>query len=158
MADNRHRDTPPGEDGIESRGQKPRAKEIINFLGLICALFRREDAGDTGKVNATKSDCQDTCPAHSCKCQVAQHISQRELCCTEVEDLECKQGTDDHHAPGRASIEATSAKQITEQRSKSIPGISTVCSHHDLLCRIKDNSVDYRTLVLNRQGLGPNFV
>jgi hypothetical protein len=61
-----------------------------DFLGFICTLFGCEDAGDTGKVNATKSDCQDTCPTHSCKGQVSQNISQRELCGTEVEDLECK--------------------------------------------------------------------
>src|SRR6185295_15190551 len=99
--------------------QKPCAKEIIDFLGFIRALFRGEDAGNTGKVNPTKSDCQNACPTHSCKGQVTQNISQGELRGAEVEDFECKQGTDDHHAPGCTSIKATSAKHITEQRCKS---------------------------------------
>src|SRR5215208_262195 len=81
MADNRNRNTPPGQDGIEGRRQKPRAKEIINFLGLVSALFRGEDASDAGKVDPTKRDGQDACPAHPCKRQVTEHISQCELGC-----------------------------------------------------------------------------
>ena len=59
---NGHRDTPPGQNGIESSCEKPCAEQIINFLGFIRALFGREDASDARKVNATKGDCQDSWP------------------------------------------------------------------------------------------------
>ncbi len=70
MADNRHRDTPPGEDGVERRGQEPRAKEVIHFLGFVGALLGGEDARDTRKVNATEGNCEDGSPAETSKRQI----------------------------------------------------------------------------------------
>src|SRR5512138_2574589 len=100
MTDDRNRNTPPGEDGIEGSCQEPCTEKVIDLFGFIRALLGCEDAGDPGKVDAAERDCQDGCPAETCKREVTQHIPQGKLGGAVVEDLEGKQCTDNHHAPG----------------------------------------------------------
>ena len=62
VIDDGNRDTPPGENGVEGRCQEPGSEQIPNLGRLITSFFRREDAGDTGKVNATEGESKDACP------------------------------------------------------------------------------------------------
>ena len=54
---NRH--APPGEAGIETRSEQPRAKEVVNLGGFVAPLLWREDASNACKVNAAESDGKD---------------------------------------------------------------------------------------------------
>ena len=131
------RHAPPGEGGVEARRQHPRAKEIIDFGGFVTALFGGEDAGDTGKVDAAEGDGEDGRPAHTCECQVAEHVVQGILGGAEVEDFEREQGADDHDAPGRSTVELTVMDDAVPEISQAISKrITTVCTSFRPPCRI----------------------
>ncbi len=120
VVDDGNRDAPPGEAGVEGRGQEPRAEEIPYLGGFVAALFGGEDAGDACKVNAAECHGKNGCPAHAREFKSAEHIQQGELGGAEIENLEGQQGADDHCAPGRAAVEAAPAGETAPQRSNSV--------------------------------------
>ena len=71
MTDDGNRDAPPGECGVEACRQEPSAEKIPNLGRFIAALLRSEDAGDTGKVNAAKRNCQNSRPAQTGEFEIA---------------------------------------------------------------------------------------
>ena len=54
VSGNRHRDTPPGQDGVHGRSQQPGTEKVPDFGGFVASLFRGEETGNPGKVDATK--------------------------------------------------------------------------------------------------------
>jgi hypothetical protein len=50
-----------------------------------------------------------------------------------IEYFKRKQGADDHHAPGCATVDLTVSEQVVPGHFQPISDITTVCSHFDLL-------------------------
>src|SRR5215208_7101538 len=58
MLENSYGDSPPGKDGIEGSSKEPRREEIPHLGRFITSLFRREDACNSGKIDAAESQRQ----------------------------------------------------------------------------------------------------
>src|SRR5512133_234893 len=106
-----HRDTPPGQGGVESSRDEPGAEKIPDFCRFCTPLLRREDTGDAGKIDGAESKRQHGCRADGTERQVTKDIAQGEERTRIVEQFKCQQSAKNNKSKNCPSFKSGSLQK-----------------------------------------------